>query len=173
IAASLDATRRYGVGAGSSRLLERQHPPYAQTEQQPAAAQGTDDAIVFGSGYLTNVGTIPALVGSADLILIDELCHSCLFAGAELSGARVVEFRHSDVAHARVLLAEQRPRHRHCLLVTDGVFSMEGDLAPLPELAELADAHDAWLLADDAHGLGVVGDGRGSSFAHGARVDVP
>ncbi len=131
IAASLDATRRYGVGAGSSRLVNGNHPLYAELERKLAALKGTDDAIVFGSGYLTNVGTIPALVGHADLIVIDELCHSCLLAGAELSGARVVEFRHNDVACARALLGEQRARHRHCLVVTDGVFSMEGDLAPL------------------------------------------
>jgi 8-amino-7-oxononanoate synthase len=173
IAASLDATRRYGVGAGSSRLVNGNHPLYGDLERKLAALKGTEDAVVFGSGYLTNVGTIPALVGSADLILIDELAHSCLLAGAELSGAHVVEFRHNDVAHARALLAEQRARHRHCLVVTDGVFSMEGDLAPLPELAALADEHGAWLMSDDAHGLGVVGDGRGSSFAHGERVDVP
>ena len=173
IAASLDATRRYGVGAGSSRLVNGNHPLYADLERKLAALKGTADAVVFGSGYLTNVGTIPALVGNADLILIDELSHSCLLAGAELSGARVVEFRHNDVAHARALLAAQRGRHRHCLVVTDGVFSMEGDLAPLPELAALAAEHGAWLMSDDAHGLGVVGDGRGSSFAHGERVDVP
>ena len=172
IAASLDATRRYGVGAGSSRLVNGNHPLYADLERKLAALKGTEDAVVFGSGYLTNVGTIPALVGNADLILIDELSHSCLLTGAELSGARVVEFRHNDVAHARELLAEQRARHRHCLVVTDGVFSMEGDLAPLPDLAALANEHGAWLMNDDAHGLGVVGDGRGSSFAHGERVDV-
>jgi len=173
IAASLDATRRYGVGAGSSRLVNGNHPLYAELERKLAALKGTEDAVVFGSGYLTNVGTIPALVGHSDLIVIDELCHSCLLAGAELSGARVVEFRHNDVAHARALLIEQRARHRHCLLVTDGVFSMEGDLAPLPDLATLAEEHGAWLMSDDAHGLGVVGDGRGSTFAHGERVDVP
>jgi 8-amino-7-oxononanoate synthase len=173
IAASLAATRRYGVGAGSSRLVNGNHPLYAELERKLAALKGTEDAVVFGSGYLTNVGTIPALVGNADLILIDELSHSCLLAGAELSGARVVEFRHNDAAHARELLAEQRARHRHCLIVTDGVFSMEGDLAPLPDLAALADEHAAWLMSDDAHGLGVVGEGRGSSFAHGERVDVP
>jgi 8-amino-7-oxononanoate synthase len=83
----------------------------------------------------------------------------------------VAEF--DDVEHARALLAEQRSRHRHCLVVTDGVFSMEGDLAPLPALAALTAEHGAWLMSDDAHGLGVVGDGRGSSFAHGERVDVP
>ena len=173
IAASVEATRRYGVGAGSSRLVNGNHPLYAELERKLATLKGTDDAVVFGSGYLTNVGTIPALVGNADLILLDELCHSCLLAGAELSGARVVEFRHNDVEHASALLREQRARHRHCLVVTDGVFSMEGDLAPLPDLAALGLEHDAWLMSDDAHGLGVVGDGRGSSCAHGARVDVP
>jgi 8-amino-7-oxononanoate synthase len=173
IGASLEATRRYGVGAGSSRLVNGNHPLYVELERKLAALKGCDDAIVFGSGYLTNLGVIPALVGSADLILIDELCHSCLLAGAELSRSRVVEFRHNDVAHAHGLLAEQRARHRHCLVLTDGVFSMEGDLAPLPELAALAESYDAWLMTDDAHGLGVVGDGRGSTFAHGARVDVP
>ena len=173
IAASLDATRRYGVGAGSSRLVNGNHPLYAELERKLASLKGSEDAVVFGSGYLTNIGAIPALVGNADLILIDELCHSCLLAGASLSQARTVEFRHNDVAHARALLAEQRGRHRHCLLVTDGVFSMEGDLARLPELAALAREHGAWLMTDDAHGLGVVGDGRGSSFAHGAPVSVP
>jgi len=173
IAASLEATRRHGVGAGSSRLVNGNHPLYAELERKLAALKGSEDAIVFGSGYLTNVGVIPALVGAADLVVLDELSHSCLLAGAELSRSRVVEFRHNDVAHANALLGELRARHRHCLLVTDGIFSMEGDLAPLADLAALARGHDAWLMTDDAHGLGVVGDGRGSSFATGERVDVP
>jgi 8-amino-7-oxononanoate synthase len=173
IAASVEATRRYGVGSGSSRLVNGNHPLYAELERKLAELKGTDDAVVFGSGYLTNVGVIPALVGAADLVVIDELCHSCLLAGATLSRSRVVDFRHNDVAHAGALLAELRTQHRHCLLVTDGVFSMEGDLAPLADLAALARRHGAWLMTDDAHGLGVVGDGRGSSFATGTRVDVP
>jgi 8-amino-7-oxononanoate synthase len=173
IEASIDATRRYGAGAGSSRLVNGNHPLYDELERKLASLKGTDDAIVFGSGYLTNVGVIPALIGNADLVVIDELCHSCLLAGAELSGGQVVTFRHNDAADAARVLAERRDRHRHCLVVTDGVFSMEGDLAPLPELASLAQRHGAWLMTDDAHGLGVVGEGRGSSFAHGARVDVP
>ena len=173
IAASLEATRRHGVGAGSSRLVNGNHPLYTELERKLAALKGSEDAIVFGSGYLTNVGVIPALVGAADLVVLDELSHSCLLAGAELSRSRVVEFRHNDVAHANALLGELRARHRHCLLVTDGIFSMEGDLAPLADLAALARRHDAWLMTDDAHGLGVVGDGRGSSFATGERVDVP
>jgi 8-amino-7-oxononanoate synthase len=172
IEAAIDATRRYGAGAGSSRLVNGNHPLYEELESKLAALKGTDDALVFGSGYLTNVGVIPALVGNADLVLIDELCHSCLLAGAELSGGEVVKFRHNDVTDAGRALAEQRDRYRHCLIVTDGVFSMEGDLAPLPELAALAHRHGAWLMTDDAHGLGVVGNGRGSSFAHGTPVHV-
>jgi len=173
IAASIEATRRYGVGSGSSRLVNGNHPLYAELERRLADLKGSEDAIVFGSGYLTNVGVIPALIGAADLVVIDELSHSCLLAGAQLSRAHVIEFRHNDVAHAQALLAERRGRHRHCLIATDGVFSMEGDVAPLAQLASLARRHDAWLMTDDAHGLGVLGDGRGSSFASGERVDVP
>jgi 8-amino-7-oxononanoate synthase len=173
IAASVEATRRYGAGAGSSRLVNGNHPLYAEIERKLAGLKGAEDAVVFGSGYLTNLGVIPALVGRTDLILQDELCHSCLLAGADLSHARVLEFRHNDVAHLAELLERERRPHRHCLVLTDGVFSMEGDLAPLSELAPLAAAHDAWLMTDDAHGLGVVGDGRGSSFAHDAPVAVP
>ena len=173
VAASVDATRRYGAGAGASRLITGNHPLYEELERQLAALKGSEDAVVFGSGYLTNIGVIPALVGSADLILIDELSHSCLLAGAELARSRTLPFRHNDVRHAAALLDEERGNHRHCLIVTDGVFSMDGDLAPLAELAALAERHAAWLLSDDAHGLGVLGDGRGSSFAHTVPVRVP
>jgi len=173
IAASVEATRRYGAGAGSSRLVNGNHPLYAELERKLAALKSTEDAVVFGSGYLTNLGVIPALVGRMDLILLDELCHSCLLAGAELSRARVLPFRHNDVAHLAELLRTERPTHRHCLVLTDGVFSMEGDLAPLADLAMLAGQHDAWLMTDDAHGLGVIGDGRGSSFAATEPVAVP
>jgi 8-amino-7-oxononanoate synthase len=173
VASSVEATRRFGVGAGSSRLVNGNHPLYVALERKLAELKGTEDAVVFGSGYLTNVGTIGALVGRSDLIVLDELCHSSLLTGAAASGARALEFRHNDVAHAQQLLESERDAHRHCLLLTDGVFSMEGDLAPLPELAALAAEHDAWLMADDAHGLGVVGDGRGSCFAFGEPVAIP
>jgi 8-amino-7-oxononanoate synthase len=173
VAASVEATRRYGAGAGSARLVNGNHPLYAEVESKLAALKGSEDAVVFGSGYLTNVGTIPALVGRGDLILMDEFCHSCLLSGASLSGARVVQFRHNDTAHVAELLAAERAAHERCLLLTDGVFSMEGDLAPLPALAELCAEHDAWLMSDDAHGLGVVGDGRGSSFATAPPAAVP
>jgi 8-amino-7-oxononanoate synthase len=173
VAASVEATRRFGVGAGSSRLVNGNHPLYAELEGKLASLKGTEDAVVFGSGYLTNVGAIPALVGRHDLIVFDELCHSSLLTGARVSAARLLEFRHNDAQHLDELLRAERRAHRHCLVLTDGVFSMEGDLAPLPELAELATAHDAWLMTDDAHGLGVLGDGRGSTFAHGEAVAVP
>jgi 8-amino-7-oxononanoate synthase len=173
IEAGVEATRRFGAGAGASRLITGNHPLYAALEERLAAIKGTDDALVFGSGYLTNIGVVPVLAGVSDLVLVDELSHSCLLGGAQLSRARVVTFKHNDVADARASLERHRRAHRHALLITEGVFSMDGDLAPLPALAELAHEHDAWLLSDDAHGLGVVGDGRGSSFAHGDPVDVP
>lgn len=173
VEASLAATRRYGTGAGASRLITGNHPLYAALEARLASLKDTEDAVVFGSGYLTNVGVIPLLAGEADLIVMDESCHSCLLAGAALSGAKVVHFNHNDPAAAAAVLAAERSRHRHCLLLTEGVFSMEGDLAPLPELGELAGRFDAWLMTDDAHGLGVVGDGRGSSFAFDEPVDLP
>ena len=173
VAAGVEATRRFGVGAGSSRLVNGNHPLYVELERTLAEVKGTEDAVVFGSGYLTNVGVISALAGRSDLVVMDELCHSSLLAGAALSGARVLTFRHNDVAQLNELLAVERAAHRHCLVLTDGVFSMEGDLAPLPALAGIVAEHDAWLLTDDAHGLGVVGDGRGSSFAFGEPVAVP
>ena len=171
--AAIEAIRRHGVGAGASRLVTGNHPLFTELEVRLARLKGTEAACIFGSGYLANLGIIPALVGKDDLILIDELAHSCLHAGAKLSGARIVCFQHNDVNHARTVLEAQRGDHRHAMIATDGVFSMDGDLAPLHELAETARQFDAWLLADDAHGIGVVGNGRGSSFATGAKADIP
>src|SRR5690606_21268138 len=111
--------------------------------------------------------------GPRDVIVMDELCHSCLVSGAALSGARVETFEHNDVGGAARRLEAVRSAHRHCLLVTEGVFSMDGDVAPLPALAELAARYDAWLMTDDAHALGVIGGGRGSAHAFGPKVDVP
>lgn len=173
IKANLEATRRYGTGAGASRLITGNHPLYAKLETRLAALKGTEDAVVFGSGYLTNIGVIPLLAGEPDLIVMDEFCHSCLLGGAALSRAKVVRFTHNDPDDAAAVLAAERSHHRRCLLLTEGVFSMEGDLAPLPVLYELAGRFDAWLMTDDAHGLGVVGAGRGSSFAFDEPVDVP
>jgi 8-amino-7-oxononanoate synthase len=171
--AAIRAIERYGVGSGASRLITGNHPIFTKLESRLARLKGTEAAAVFGSGYLANAGIIPALIGPEDMILVDALSHSCLWAGAKLSGAEVLTFRHNDVAHAQELLVENRPDYRRAMIATDGVFSMDGDLAPLPELAQLAARHDAWLMSDDAHGIGVVGGGRGSSFATGDKADVP
>jgi len=172
IEAAVEAAQRYGVGAGASRLVTGNHPLYAALESRLARLKGSDAALVFGSGYLANTGIIPALVGPDDLILIDELSHACLHAGARLSSAAIAPYRHADADDVERLLGARRAGKKRALIATDGVFSMDGDLAPLRALAALAERFDAWLLADDAHGLGVVGGGRGSSFADGG-ADVP
>jgi 8-amino-7-oxononanoate synthase len=171
--AAAAALRRYGVGSGASRLVTGNHPLFAEIEARLARLKGTEAACVFGSGYQANTGIIPALIGCDDLLLVDELAHACIWAGARMSGGGVFGFRHNDVNHAEALLAEHRGRHRHALIATDGVFSMDGDLAPLPALAALARRHDAWLMSDDAHGVGVIGGGRGSSFLDGTKAAVP
>ena len=171
--AAMDAIQRYGVGAGASRLVTGNHPLYAALEARLAALKGTEAAMVFGSGYLANVGIIATLIGANDVVFVDELAHNCILAGAAMSGAAAHTFRHNDCGHLADLLKAERGKHRHALIATDGVFSMDGDLAPLPALAALGDAHDAWLLADDAHGVGVVGGGRGSSFAFTPPPRVP
>jgi 8-amino-7-oxononanoate synthase len=175
VAAAIAATERYGIGAGASRLVTGNHPLYAELETRLARLKGTEAACVFGSGYLANTGIIPALAGPDDLIVLDELSHACIHAGAKLSGAKVHLYRHADAAHAEQLLAAHRAASKRALIATDGVFSMDGDLAPLRELSSLAKRFDAWLLSDDAHGLGVLGGGRGSAFAAGGRGadDVP
>jgi 8-amino-7-oxononanoate synthase len=150
-AAAIAAIERYGVGAGASRLVTGNHPLYGELEARLACVNGSEAACVFGSGYLANSGIAPALVGRNDLLLIDALAHSSLWTGARLSRADVHAFRHNDTAHAARILDERRARHRNALIVTEGVFSMDGDRAPLAEFAKLARRADAWLMVDDAH----------------------
>jgi 8-amino-7-oxononanoate synthase len=173
VEAAAEALRLYGVGAGASRFVTGNHPLFTELEGRLARLKQTQAACVFGSGYLANLGIIPALVGPDDLVLIDELAHACLWGGARLARATVLPYRHADVGHVEVLLAELRRRYQRILIATDGVFSMDGDVAPLHGLAALARHHEAWLLSDDAHGLGVVGGGRGSNFAQAEKADVP
>jgi 8-amino-7-oxononanoate synthase len=168
IAAAIEATKRYGVGAGASRLVTGNHPLYAGLETRLAQLKGTEAACVFGSGYLANTGIVPALIGPDDLILIDELSHACIHAGAKLSGAEIHLYRHCDPDHAEQILAKHRNTKKRAMIATDGVFSMDGDIAPLAALTQLAQRFDAWLISDDAHGLGVIGGGRGSAFVNGA-----
>lgn len=171
--AAIAATRRLGAGSGASRLVTGSHPLYAELERRLATLKGTESACVFGSGYLANTGILTALAGPGDLILCDELSHSCIRTGASLSKAKVLVFRHNDVAHVEELLTAHRGQAKHAVIATEGIFSMDGDLAPLAELSALAKEHDAWLLTDDAHGIGVVGGGRGSAFAGPSPVDIP
>ena len=171
--AAVAAIEEFGAGSGASRLVTGNHPLYAQLESRLAQLKRTEAACVFGSGYLANTGIIPALAGSAGLVLLDELSHACIYAGARLSGGTVMTFRHNDVSHARELLASHRARHDRALIATDGVFSMDGDLAPLADLLAVAGEYDAWLMSDDAHGIGVVGGGRGSSFTGNTHIPVP
>ncbi|WP_336485827.1 aminotransferase class I/II-fold pyridoxal phosphate-dependent enzyme [Methylobacterium nigriterrae] len=156
IAAAQAAAARYGAGAGGSRLVTGNHPLLAELEERLARHKGKEAALVFGSGYLANLGITPALVGPSDLVLADALSHSCLWAGARISGAEVVRFGHNDLADLGCLLDRHRGRHRRALILTERVFSMDGDRAPLPGILALAEEFDAWTLVDDAHGLGVV-----------------
>jgi len=161
--AAIAAVRKYGTGAGASRLVTGNCPLFEELEQRLAVHKGAEAACLFGSGYLANTGTLPVIAGEGDLIVADELAHSCLWAGARLSRAEVFTFRHNDVDHAREVLATARIKHRHALIITETVFSMDGDVAPIAELASLAHATDSWLMTDGAHGIG--GDG-------GVKVDV-
>jgi 8-amino-7-oxononanoate synthase len=172
-AAAVEAIQKYGVGSGASRLVTGNHPLFTELERRLAKLKSTESAVVFGTGYLANSGIIPVFAGREDLVVVDELAHACIYAGGQLSKGTLTPFRHNDIAHAEMLLREQRGKHRHALIVTDGVFSMDGDLAPVAELAALARKYDAWLMTDDAHGIGVVGGGRGSTFIRGKKDDVP
>ncbi|MFZ0672307.1 MAG: 8-amino-7-oxononanoate synthase [Pseudolabrys sp.] len=171
--AAISAIEEYGAGSGASRLVTGNHPLYAKLESRLARFKRAEAACVFGSGYLANAGIIPVLVGRNGLVVVDELSHACIYAGAHLSRGTVITFRHNDVTHARELLATHRGSYNHAMIVTDGVFSMDGDLAPLPELVALAENYDTWVMSDDAHGLGVVGGGRGSSFVGNSDIPVP
>jgi 8-amino-7-oxononanoate synthase len=172
-AAAVRAVETYGAGSGASRLVTGDNPLFAELEARLARLKGADAACVFGSGYLANAGIIPTFVGPGDLLLVDELAHSCIWAGAKLSGAETIAFRHNDTADLGAKLSARRPAAGRALIATDGVFSMDGDLAPLGEISRLARSHEAWLLVDDAHGLGVVGEGAGTArLFPGARVDL-
>lgn len=156
IEAALTATKQYGVGAGGSRAVTGNHPLYAGLEARLATLKHTQACVVFGSGYLANTGIIPALIGKDDVIFVDALAHACMWAGAKLASAKTIIFDHNDMKHLDRLLSQHRQNHSHAMILTETVFSMDGDRAPLAELATLAGQYDAWPMTDDAHGLGVV-----------------
>lgn len=159
VAAAQAAVAAYGAGAGGSRLVTGNHPILTDLEARLAAHKGKEAAMVFGSGYLANLGITPALAGSGDLVLLDELSHACMWAGAKLSGAHILTFRHNDVADLAAILAAHRAAHGRVLVMTERVFSMDGDRAPMEDILAVARDFDAWTLVDDAHGLGVVEGG--------------
>jgi 8-amino-7-oxononanoate synthase len=154
--AAMEAIERYGAGAAASRLVTGDHPLLQRLEARLAQRKHKPAALVFGSGYLANIGIPGALVGKGDLLLLDELCHASMRSGARLSAANVVTFQHNDVLHLSQLLNEFRPHARHVLIMTERVFSMDGDRAPIAEISAVAAGANAWLMADDAHGFGVV-----------------
>ena len=173
VEAAVRATEEYGAGAGASRLVCGTLPPHEQLESALATFKQTEAALVFSSGYLANVGAVTCLIGRGGLILADRLCHASLLDGCRLSGADLRVYRHADSVHVETLL-KRRASSRPTLIVTDGLFSMDGDVAPLPELAALAQRYGAMLYVDDAHGTGVMGPtGRGTIEHYGLENQIP
>ena len=157
IRAAVAATEKLGTGSTGSRLLSGHRQLHRDLEEAIAQLKGTEDAIVFSSGYLANLGTIAAVVGKRDLILSDRYNHASLKNGAILSGARVVEYSHGDIADLQRQLEAYRHQYRRALILTDSIFSMDGDLCPLPELLDAAEQFECMLLIDEAHATGVLG----------------
>ncbi len=161
--AACDAMERYGFGSGASRLVSGNTELHEELERRIAAFKGADSAILFNSGYAANTGVIPAIAGEGDLVLSDRLNHASIIDGCRLSRAKTEVFRHRDMDHLETLLRSNTTAPRK-LIVTDGVFSMDGDIAPLPDLVRLAERYHAILMVDDAHATGVLGkQGRGTA----------
>lgn len=158
LAAAKAGLEKYGPGAGASRLLAGTLPIHTELETALAGFTGCERALVFPSGYQTNVGVLTALARDGDVLILDRLCHASLIDGAKLSKADFRVYPHTDCGKLEGLLRKHGGRAR-TFVVTEGVFSMDGDLAPLAEIARLADQYDAWLVLDDAHAFGVLGEG--------------
>jgi len=172
-AAMAECARRCGSGSGASHLVSGHGREHAALEEELAAFTGRQRALLFSTGYMANLGALTALAARGESVLLDRLSHASLIDAGLLSGARLRRYAHADAATARRLLAESTPATT--VLATDGVFSMDGDIAPLGPLADAARAHQAWLLVDDAHGIGVLGaNGRGAVELAGlGSEDVP
>ncbi|MEO8018614.1 MAG: 8-amino-7-oxononanoate synthase [Pseudomonadota bacterium] len=175
VRAFVEAAAKYGVGSGASHLVTGHGPEHEALEQALAVFTGREKALVYSTGYMANMGVIGALADQTATVVADKLNHASLIDGCRLTRAHSLRYRHGDSDHARQLLAELDPSIDTRLLITDGVFSMDGDLAPLPALARAARESSAWLIVDDAHGLGVVGaTGRGTCEHFGLNAqDVP
>jgi glycine C-acetyltransferase len=173
--AAIAATEKYGVGSGAVRTIAGTMRIHMELEEKIAAFKGVEACVVFQSGFAANAGTVSSILGKEDFILSDELNHASIIDGARLSRAKIKVFRHKDVAHAEELLKEIQNEPGRKLVITDGVFSMDGDIGPVAQLCDLCDKYGAIMMVDDAHASGVLGrNGRGSvdHFGCTQRVDV-
>lgn len=172
-AAAKEAVELWGTGSGGSRLITGNMRLHEELEETIARFKGTEAAIVFNTGYMANMGAITALVGRDDIIFSDELNHASIIDGCRLSQAKTIIYPHKDTGVLEELL-EQNRNYRRIFIITDGVFSMDGDLAPLPRLVELAEKYNAWLMVDDAHATGVMGSrGAGTAEHFGLEGRIP
>ena len=172
VAAAREALDRWGAGSGSARLIAGNFPAHEALEQELARFKQAEDCLLFSTGYMAGLGIITALAGPGDLVIGDRLNHACLVDACRLSGAAFRLYAHGDVGRLEEALGQRRGRYRRVLIVTEGLFSMDGDIPPLPEIAEIARRHEAWLLLDDAHATGVLGEtGRGSLEHFGMRPE--
>jgi glycine C-acetyltransferase len=173
--AAIEAIKKYGVGSGAVRTVSGTMQIHMELEEKIARFKNTEACVVFQSGFAANAGTVSAILGKDDFIISDELNHASIIDGARLSKAKIKVFRHKDMAHAEELLKEVASEPGHKLIITDGVFSMDGDIGPLPALCDLAEKYGAIMMVDDAHSSGVLGrNGRGTVDhykVHG-RVDI-
>src|SRR5947199_1498913 len=173
--AALDAVKRYGVGAGAVRTIAGTMKIHIELEEQIARFKNVEACVVFQSGFTANAGTVSAVLGKEDLIVSDELNHASIIDGARLSKATIKVFKHKDIADCERILQETANWDGHKLIISDGVFSMDGDISPLPALCDLAEKYGAIMMVDDAHASGVLGrNGRGTidHFNVHGRVDV-
>jgi len=175
VAAAQEATKKYGVGPAAVRSIAGTMDLHVQLEQRLAKFKGAEDVITFQSGFTANLGTIAALVGKEDVVFSDRLNHASIIDGCRLSGAKIVPYEHNDPGALEDAIKDNLSNYRRGLVVTDGVFSMDGDIAPLPDLYEVAKKYDILFMVDDAHGEGVLGKGgRGivDHFGLHGKVDI-
>ena len=169
--AAIQAIQQYGTGSGGARLTSGSFPLFKELERAIANFKETEQSLVFNTGYMANVGTITALMNKHSVIISDELNHASIIDGCRLSGANIERYKHKDVEHAEYILKNYKSAYK--MIITDGVFSMDGDIAPLDRLYELSKDYNALLMVDDAHATGVIGNGRGTAHHFGLTdVDV-
>src|SRR6266853_213874 len=173
--AAIEATRRYGVGSGAVRTIAGTMQIHMELEEKIARFKNVEACVVFQSGFAANAGAVSAVLGKEDFIISDQLNHASIIDGCRLSRAKILVFRHKDISHAEEQLASVKDQPGRKLFISDGVFSMDGDIGPLPALCDLAEKYGALMMVDDAHASGVLGrNGRGTvdHFKVHGRVDI-